>query len=223
MKVCTDACVFGAWAEVTEAKSLLDIGTGTGLLSLMVAQRNPRVEIHGVEVDEDAHLQTVRNFETSPFARRLKVYHTAIQAFFPERKYDCIISNPPFFQNDLRSPDLKTNLAHHADSLTFLDLMNAVERLLLPGGEFHVLLPVTESVLYQKYHSPEKWTLVRELLLRHKPEAEPFRRMMTFRYAPAPSDPEFKPQSEELVIYDEKGVNYDPFFKDYLKAFYLAF
>jgi tRNA1Val (adenine37-N6)-methyltransferase len=223
MKVCTDACLFGAWAELTDATRMLDIGTGTGLLSLMAAQRNPNLTIDGVEVDADAYRQSLQNIEASPFSERIKVYHTPVQEFFPSFRYDCILSNPPFFQNDLRSPSDRVNQAHHAESLDFQDLAASVERLLAPGGSFHLLLPVAESHAYERLHGPAKWSIVRELLLHHRPGMEPFRRMISFRYLREPREERPTSQYQKLYIYDEKGVNYDPSFKAYLNAFYLGF
>ncbi len=222
MKVCTDACLFGAWADIGGAKCILDIGTGTGLLSLMAAQRNMEAVIEGVEVEEGAFLQTRQNFEESPFAPRLTVHHTAVQEFFPDYLFDAIISNPPFFQSDLRSPDQKTNAAHHAETLDFAALSSAVQRLLSPGGRFSILLPVAESCLYEKQQG-SGWQVVAELLLTHRPGMRPFRRMMTFARAGEAKGSRRDRLTEELCIYEENGKNYDSGFKEYLKAFYLAF
>lgn len=226
MKVCTDACLFGAWADVSGAKRILDIGTGTGLLSLMAAQRNAGAKVEGVEVEEGAFLQTVKNFEESPFSGRLQVRHIAIQEYFPAYQFDSIISNPPFFQKDLKSPDQKANTAHHAGMLDFAALSYAVGRLLAPGGSFSILLPVAESARYEEQQGSD-WQLTRELLLAHRPGLRPFRRMMTFARAGDAKDTPPGRQSgritEELYIYEENGKNYDSGFKEYLKAFYLAF
>lgn len=226
MKVCTDACLFGAWADVAGAKRILDIGTGTGLLSLMAAQRNSEALVEGVEIDEGAFIQAGQNFKAGPFGQRLSVHHAPVQAFFPEYRFDAIISNPPFFQNDLKSPDRKTNTAHHADTLDFSALSHAVERLLSPGGKFSLLLPVPESRLYEKQQG-SGWQLTRDLLLTHRPGLRPFRRMMTFARAGEAEDAASGRRAgritEELYIYEENDKNYDSAFKEYLKAFYLAF
>lgn len=226
MKVCTDACLFGAWADVSGANRILDIGTGTGLLSLMAAQRNTEALIEGVEVEEGAFLQTGQNFEESPFAQRLTVHHTPVQEFFPGYQFDAIISNPPFFQRDLKSPDKKANTAHHADMLDFAALSDAVGRLLAPEGRFSILLPVAESSLYELQQG-SGWQITAELLLTHRPGLRPFRRMMTFARAGEAKDTRLHSRpdyvAEELYVYEENGKNYDSMFKEYLKAFYLAF
>ena len=146
MKVCTDACVFGAWAGSPEAARILDIGTGTGLLSLMAAQRNQVARIDAVEIDSAAAEQARENIANSPFAGRITVHQSPIQCFEPRYLYDTILVNPPFFQSDLRSPDARVNQAHHAESLTFSELLTAVVRFLGVGGTWHVLLPPEESV-----------------------------------------------------------------------------
>ncbi len=226
MKVCTDACLFGAWADVSGAKRILDIGTGTGLLSLMAAQRNEEALIDAAEIDDRAFRQAGQNFKAGPFASRLAVHHTAVQEFLPGYRYDAVISNPPFFQRDLKSPDNKVNTAHHADTLDFSALSYAVERLLSPGGRFSVLLPVPESSLFERQQGSD-WQLTRDLLLTHRPGLRPFRRMMTFARAGKTKEYPPNPQpgcvTEELYIYEENGKNYDSAFKEYLKAFYLAF
>ncbi len=226
MKVCTDACLFGAWADVSGAKRILDIGSGTGLLSLMAAQRNQEALIEAVEVEEGAFLQTVQNFEDSPFAPRLTARHTSVQEFFPDHRFDAIISNPPFFQRDLKSPDQKTSTAHHAGTLDFAALSYAAGRLLAPGGRFSILLPVAESYRYERQQG-DGWQLTRDLLLAHRPGAKPFRRMMTFTRAGEAGDIRAgSPPGSitgELYIYEENGKNYNSGFKEYLKAFYLAF
>ncbi len=146
MKVCTDACLFGAWVaqsdHIASSKNILDIGTGTGLLALMVAQESSAL-INAVEIDVDAHLQAQQNFEDSLWSDRLTLYHNSIQDFSENNPttYDAIISNPPFFINALQSDDQKKNLAKHVDDLPFDTLIKCVTDLLDKKGKFYVLLP----------------------------------------------------------------------------------
>lgn len=223
MKVCTDACIFGAWTDVAGAERVLDIGTGTGLLSLMAAQRNPNAIVDGVEIDEDAYRQTQANFQNSPFHERLQVFHQAIQNFSPPNLYDCIICNPPFYQNDLKSPDHKTNKAHHAETLNLKELFEAVDRMLVQGGQFHLLLPPVQSQVSDQFALSSKFTLMQETHLTHKPGYPPIRRMTRwkkFGFGQKPSEPI---ASDDLYIYQINGKEYHPRFKAYLKAFYLSF
>lgn len=147
MKVCTDACLFGAWVTrgVPGRKKVLDIGTGTGLLSLMYAQQNLDAVIDAVEIDRAAAEQAQENFDNSPWSDRLMLHPGTIQEFTPDIKYDLILSNPPFFENDLRSPDPERNKAMHDTSLTLEELGEAISRLLAPGGIVALLLPYHRS------------------------------------------------------------------------------
>src|SRR4051812_5902465 len=144
MKVCTDACLFGAWiseevkSKNSKVKSVLDIGTGTGLLSLMFAQKNLQSIIDAVEIDEAAAQQARENFEASPWKERLQIYSTSIKLFISEKKYDLIISNPPFFENDLKSDDSKRNLALHSSQLSLEELLDAITKHLKEDGLFAV-------------------------------------------------------------------------------------
>ena len=144
MKVCTDACLFGAYVadqvKTKAANNILDIGTGTGLLSLMLAQRVPAL-IDAVEIDEAAYQQAKENFEQSPWKERLFAFNTDVTKFETEKKYDCIISNPPFFENDLKSNDSNKNNAKHDTSLSLDKLLQVVKKLLNDDGIFAVLLP----------------------------------------------------------------------------------
>ena len=136
MKVTTDGCLFGAWvANAINNSELiinncLDIGTGTGLLSLMLAQKNPQIKIDAVEVDKDAFEQAKKNIAESPWANRIKVYHADIKVFGSAKKYDVIISNPPFYENELKGNDEKKNIAHHNDGLLLPELLKIIKRIL---------------------------------------------------------------------------------------------
>lgn len=220
MKVCTDACVLGAWTDLDNAGRILDIGAGTGLLSLMAAQRNTKSEIDAVEIDFDAFTQASENVEKSPYSDRVKIYHAAIQEFDSVFQYDVIISNPPFFQDDLKSPDKKKNLAHHANSLAFDDLIMAAERLIAPAGKLQVLFPVEEGTRFQQKAENAGWVLNRKLTLAHHAGKNPFRLLMEFQKAeknPAPLIVKM------LYVYENDRVTYHSSFRDLMKDFYLIF
>src|SRR3954468_22106190 len=116
MKVGTDAVLLGAWADVSDSKSILDIGTGCGVIALMLAQRNGGATIDAVEIDEASAIQAKENFERSPW--KLNVFNTSIQEF-AHPPYDLIVSNPPFFSESLLPPTTKRQLARHTKSLSF--------------------------------------------------------------------------------------------------------
>lgn len=220
MKVCTDACVFGAWADYAGAARILDIGTGTGLLALMAAQRNLLARIDAVEIDAEAADQARENVRNSPFTHRIQVYHAAVQDFAPAYRYDSIIVNPPFFQRDLRSPDASVNRAHHAVTLDFSALLTALARLLDEDGRWHVLLPPAESDVLAELAAANGWTLDRELILSHADHHVPFRVMRTFSRK---KTDEKTLLSETLSIYESASKTYTLAFRQLLQEFYLNF
>jgi tRNA1Val (adenine37-N6)-methyltransferase len=220
MKVCTDACVLGAWADLPPSGRILDIGAGTGLLSLMTAQRTANAHIDAVEVDPQAAAQAVENVWASPYDARIQVHCKAVQNFRPRYSYDTILTNPPFFQNDLLSPDEGVNRAHHAQSLSFGELLLAIGRLLKPEGTWHVLLPVAESNELTLRALEQGWYAHRTLSLRHSPAHLPFRIMTTFTGA---VNGELLVQNEELSIYESDARTYTVAFRKLLQEFYLIF
>ncbi len=153
MKIGTDGVLLGAWTSVQDAYSILDIGAGTGILALMLAQRSDAGQIDALEIDEDAYEQCVDNFENSSWANRLFCYHAALDEFVEEmedEKYDLIISNPPFYTEDYKSGDTARNIARFADSLPFEELINFASELLSDEGSFAVIIPYSEEEYFLK-------------------------------------------------------------------------
>ena len=152
MKVCTDSCVLGAWADASRATRILDIGTGTGLLALMLARRTTAA-IDAVELDESAAAQAAENAASSPWAGRIRVVRADIKEFsdFLPKRYDLIICNPPFFSQHLRRPHAAQNLAMHGDGLRLDELAGVAKNLLQPNGAFWCLLPPYESTLLEQH------------------------------------------------------------------------
>ena len=141
MKVGTDGVLLGAWAH--GGKRILDIGTGTGLVAIMMAQRFADAHVTAVEIDHNAALQACYNAKCSPFASRIGIVETSIQNFevYGTQLFDSIVSNPPFFTDSLKNPDSQRATARHADTLTYRDLFTAVKRLLVEDGEFSAIIP----------------------------------------------------------------------------------
>ncbi|MES2622354.1 MAG: methyltransferase [Bacteroidota bacterium] len=141
MKVNTDGVLLGAWAEVNGAETILDIGTGTGVIALMMAQRNTNALIDAIDIDESAYLQAKENFELSQWNLRLQVFHTALQNFFPDAKYDIVLSNPPYFIDDFKTGNRQKDIAKHSIALSYHELLSGINRLLSDKGKAYVVIP----------------------------------------------------------------------------------
>ncbi len=151
MKVGTDGILLGAWADVRNVETILDIGTGTGLIALMLAQRSS-AEIHAVEVDEAAWKQASENIDSSPWKDRVKAHHDAIQDFskLSRLSFDLVVSNPPFFSGGVFSENKAKNDVRHTIKLPNGDLLNAARNLMSKEGRFCVILPVLEGLRFKE-------------------------------------------------------------------------
>ena len=148
MKVGTDAVLLGAWCPIdNNPKSILDIGTGTGIIALMLAQRTNADQIDALDIDENAFEQATDNFENSIFADRLYCYHAGLEEFVddPEDEYDVIVCNPPFYSEDFKTNDASRDLARFQDAMPFEDLIEAADLLLSEDGIFVVIIPYKEE------------------------------------------------------------------------------
>lgn len=152
MKVGTDGVLLGAWADVSGCKKVLDIGTGTGLIAIMLAQRNLSADIHAVEIDATAATQAQQNANASPWSKRLEIFTDAIQDFqrFTHNQYDLIVSNPPFFSGGTFSDNQNRNNVRHTIKLSHGDLLIAVRSLLAENGKFCVVLPFIEGLRFEE-------------------------------------------------------------------------
>ena len=151
MKVGTDGVLLGAWCSLENyPKTILDIGTGTGIISLMLAQRSSAISIDGVEIDKSAFEQTVDNFENSDWSDRLYCYNTSFQKFADESnnegiKYDLIVSNPPFYKEDYTTKNISRNKARFSQFLSFKELIQGVSKILSKSGFFSTIIPFKEE------------------------------------------------------------------------------
>ena len=195
MKVCTDACLFGGWVAndpvVVSAETILDIGTGTGLLSLMLAQANSNhsnLKITAIEIESDAANEAANNFALSPWANCLKVIPSSLQDYCLNinpsestiQTFDCVITNPPFYEGDLKSPDEKKNLASHSAALPWSELIKHVSNLLKEGGSYFVLIPALRSYTMQKLAALNGLELIEEVLVHNTAKNLPIRAMQKF-------------------------------------------
>ena len=215
MKVGTDGVLLGAWADCHGAKHILDIGTGTGVIALMLAQRNANAEICAVEIDEIAARRARSNFDLSPWAERLTVENCAVQAFDPTEKFDLIISNPPYFVDSLLPPDAKRSTARHTHDLSFEELDKAVCRLLTNDGCFALILPTAE---FEKYLTITQLYLVRRCDV-YPTIGSAIKRVMAEFALHATIDATL----ETITIEQERRGDYTAEYRDLTKDFYLKF
>ncbi len=150
MKVGTDGVLLGAWTPVETSHSILDVGSGTGLLALMLAQRAPAAEITGVEIDQEAWLQSKENVHQSPWADRIQMVNEDFRPFSRagKRHYDLIVSNPPYFMNSKPSSTEARSVARHTSMLSYGELLEGVLRLLKPAGRFSIILPAQNHPIF---------------------------------------------------------------------------
>jgi tRNA1Val (adenine37-N6)-methyltransferase len=221
MKVCTDACLFGGWsaadAQIQDAKNILDIGSGTGLLSLMLAQQSS-AHITAIEIEAGAFEQTKTNFDLTPWKDRLNVIHSSIQDYASKNKeslFDCIITNPPFYEGDLNSPDNAKNLAAHSTALPWDALAEAAASLLQENGAWYVLVPTLRAYTMQKFASTYGLQLSQECLMYNDAKHLPIRAMLKFV-----KQKEATIQRHKIVI-KNADQSYTKEFVNYLKAYYL--
>ena len=217
MKVGTDGVLLGAWATVEGAQSILDIGTGTGMIAIMAAQRtNGLSNIDGIEIDNDAYSQAQENVNNSKWKELITVHHTSIQEFSItcQKQYDLIISNPPFFLAGTQSGSEKRNTARHATLLTHSDLLRSVNKLLKPDGKFSLILPLEEGQLFNEQAKVSGLFCTR--LTKVKPKKEkPYERLLIEL-----SRQNLSIIENELTIQFDKRNNYTPEYYELTREFY---
>lgn len=217
MKVCTDACIFGAYIPCEKLQNIIDIGTGTGLLSLMLAQRATGARITAIDIDKEASEQAKENIINSPFNDRIEVVNADIKDYgrLTADKFDLVITNPPFFQNSLKSLSKKINIAQHDSFLNFDELIESVIRIIKPDGIFYVLLPIAESTVFEEKMTLNNFNLRDRLLIKNRADLSPFRIITGYSLA---SFEKFT--TKELAIKNNDN-EYTHSFSELLKDYYL--
>lgn len=228
MKVCTDACLFGGWISAKslrlkaegskpKAENCIDVGSGTGLLSLMLAQKNNDAIIDAVEIDEAAAKQAKENFEASLWKERLNVYNQSIQQFadsaIRQFKYDIIICNPPFYESDLKSNDSKRNVALHSSELKLEELIIIADDLLKDDGIFFALLPYQRTEEFLKL-AHQDFFIKEKVFVKQTPKHNYFRSMFSLMKQSVET------HQSEIIIMNEDG-KYANEFIALLKDYYL--
>ncbi|GGG28892.1 tRNA1(Val) (adenine(37)-N6)-methyltransferase [Pontibacter amylolyticus] len=219
MKVCTDSCVFGAYVEVRQAKRLLDIGTGTGLLALMVAQRSEAV-VEAVEINPEAQAQARQNFLESPWADRLLLHPMPLQEFAEPctQQYDVILSNPPFFLASLKSNDAAKNTAKHTGDLLFEDILTFAQKHLTESGKLYLLLPPAEANHFAELAKTHALYLNETLEVYTRTGGKCIRHVQTYTFGPTE-----QAVTKTLDIREEDGKTYTEDFTALLRDYYLIF
>ncbi len=222
MKVTTDACLFGAWAASNTAAAtrgelrVLDAGAGTGLLSFMMAQQT-NAEIDMVEIDPDAFEQANENTRLSPWASRIRVINEDVKTIQFPHKYDVIISNPPFYENELKGPDEKKNIAHHSERLLLSELLTVIKENLSAEGLFYLLLPYKRHDGLKELLLKKDLAILELVFVRQSVKHDYFRIILKGNLG-AEKQPDTA--LDEISIWDDKQ-QYTPEFVAQLKDYYL--
>lgn len=217
MKIGTDGVLLGAWTPlINNPYNVLDIGAGTGILSLMLAQRSNAEQIDAIEIDEDAYEQCVENFEASPWGDKLFCFHAGLDEFVdePEDEYDLIISNPPFYTDDYKSDNTSRDLARFEDALPFEELIEAAALLLSDNGIFSVIIPFKEEERFVSLCKELDLFPLKITRVKGTPTSEIKRSLLAFCRM------EQTPLNDELVI-EISRHNYTSEYIELTKDFYL--
>ncbi|MDB5260795.1 MAG: methyltransferase [Adhaeribacter sp.] len=218
MKVCTDSCILGAYTPVAGAQHILDIGTGTGLLALMTAQRSG-ARIEAVEIDPDAAAQAQENINGSPWFNRIRIHLQSLQEFalVNQQLFDIIICNPPFYKASQVSPDKARNVAMHSQELSLAELSAFCSQFLTPSGKLFILLPPSESQYFTTLAKTENLHLLSVLQIFTTTAGKHIRTIQGFSREPAPVV-----TAQQLFIRNLDN-SYTPAFRELLQEYYLLF
>jgi tRNA1Val (adenine37-N6)-methyltransferase len=216
MKVTTDACLLGAWTPITRlVHRVLDIGTGTGLLALMLAQRNPEAIIEGIELDPQAAAEAMMNVQNSPWANRVQILEGDAKTYLAVQLYDLIICNPPFFNNSLLSGNDKKDAARHTTTLSYQELIATIKNNLKESGYAAILLPMSEQALFEKELSVQQMVIYHKHTIKHTTLSKPKRIINLISYGPYNGI-----ALSEMVIYNNTN-EYTKEFTSLLQPYYL--
>lgn len=215
MKVGTDGVLLGAWADVTNATQILDIGTGTGVISLMLAQRAAEsVTIDAIEIDDQAYADARENVAASPWHDRINVHHSSIQNFNTSARFDLIVTNPPYFQKSYKPPLAQRETARHTEQLTFEEVLSTTEKLLTPSGKLNLILPYTEGLQFIDLANHKGLYCSRKWIFRTRANKPVERFLLEFAWEKTETE------KGEILLYSE-AENWSPDYKALTRNFYL--
>lgn len=220
MKVGTDGILTGAWVDVADKVNILDVGTGTGLIALMMAQRNCNANITGIEIDESASVQAKENVESSPWKERITIRNIGFRDFYQNNndKFDLIVSNPPFFRNSQKAAEQSRTIARHADSLSVDDFLEGCFKLLNPDGSFGIIFPVSDYEYFYTKAASYNFSEVKRMIVYPTPQKPPVRIISEWKLR--------KPEkliSEKIIIEKYGRHLYSEEYINLTKDFYLNF
>lgn len=219
MKVCTDSCLFGAWVankieqNIISPKTIIDIGTGTGLLSLMLAQKSG-AQIHAVDIDKNSFDQATCNFNASPWNKRMRAFHSDIKDWKAPFKYDLVITNPPFYENDLLPQENGKTISKHSSMMGLKYLLYNAKNLLNRDGNFAVLLPFARTKWFEDAASAYSLFAKEKTEVKQTPQHYFFRTMLLLQ------NQKTSTLKNELTIKNSHN-EYTPEFIELLKDYYL--
>lgn len=216
MKVNTDGVLLGAWTRVAGARHVLDIGTGTGVIALMLAQRNHGAKITAIDIDQDAYEQARENALASPWADRVSVLHTSLQDMADKAGFDLIVSNPPYFINDYISDDAQRNVARHSGTLSYAELLAGIDRLLTAEGRAYVILPFFNVEALLLLAAEKGLYLIKRTDVIAVSGRDPYVSMIALSHHRTPA------QRDALTIQNESGA-YTEEYRQLTQDFYLKF
>lgn len=214
MKVGTDGVLLGAWTSLNHAKHILDIGTGTGVIALILAQRAKQATIDAVEIEKEAFEDATENITSSPWADRIRVHHCPIQDFNSTTQFDLIVSNPPYFQNSFKPPDTKRGIARHTQQLTFTELLIITKKFLAPSGKLSIILPYAEGLEFITLASKFGFYCSRKWSFRTRTEKPVERWLLEF------SGIKVVPEEGQILLY-KVGEEWSEEYKKLTSDFYL--
>ena len=217
MKIGTDSILLGAWADLSDKKKGIDIGSGTGIISIMLCQRNEILEIDSIEVSEKAVLDAKKNIKNCKWNERINLIHKDLRLFSTENKYDVIISNPPYFQKSLKPKDLDRLKARHEVSLNYKDVLNFSEKHLLKNGTINLILPIDQKQELIEYAEKFGLSVNKECIVFPKPNKNPHRLLIEL------SKTKKTFESQSLTIENDGRHNYTDNYKKLTREFYTIF